>query len=114
MNHAVVTKGILASLVLALSIWAPARLAASPTLRVLTYNIHHGEGTDGRIDLPRLAEVMATAQPDLVALQEVDEATDRVSGVNELDELAKLTHMHPAFGKAMNFSGGQYGVAVLS
>ena len=39
-------------------------------LRVLTYNIHHGEGTDGQFDLGRIAEVMLSAQPDLVALQE--------------------------------------------
>jgi endonuclease/exonuclease/phosphatase family metal-dependent hydrolase len=84
------------------------------TLRVLTYNIHHGEGTDGRVDLPRLAGVVIGVHPDLVALQEVDQATQRVGGLNELSELARLTGMHPVFGKAMDFLGGGYGVAVLS
>jgi endonuclease/exonuclease/phosphatase family metal-dependent hydrolase len=37
-----------------------------------------------------------------------------VSGVSELAELARLTDMHPAFGRAMDYLGGQYGVAVLS
>ena len=87
---------------------------APRTLRVLTYNIHHGEGTDGQIDLPRLADVVARVQPDLVALQEVDQATQRVGGLNELDELARRTGLHPVFGKAMDFMGGGYGVAVLS
>jgi endonuclease/exonuclease/phosphatase family metal-dependent hydrolase len=87
---------------------------APRTLRVLTYNIHHGEGTDGRIDLTRLAGVVTSAHPDLVALQEVDQATHRVGGLNELSELARLTGMHPVFGKAMDFLGGGYGVAVLS
>ena len=41
-------------------------------LRVMTYNIHHGEGTDGRIDLERIAKVIRDAKPDLVALQEVE------------------------------------------
>ncbi len=84
------------------------------TLRVLTYNIHHGEGTDGNIDLPRQAEIVKSIQPDLVALQEVDQRTERTSGVNQLEELARLTGMHAQFGKAMDYSGGSYGVAVLS
>jgi endonuclease/exonuclease/phosphatase family metal-dependent hydrolase len=86
----------------------------SRTLRVLTYNIHHGEGTDGNIDLSRQAEIVASVQPDLVALQEVDERTERTSGVDQLEEIARLTGMHAEFGKAMDYSGGRYGVAVLS
>ncbi|HUK35157.1 MAG TPA: endonuclease/exonuclease/phosphatase family protein [Vicinamibacterales bacterium] len=88
--------------------------SAPPTVRVLTYNIHHGEGVDGLIDLPRLASVVTGVHPDLVALQEVDQATQRVGGLNELSELARLTGMHSVFGKAMDFLGGEYGVAVLS
>jgi endonuclease/exonuclease/phosphatase family metal-dependent hydrolase len=84
------------------------------TLRVVTYNIHHGEGTDGVFDLPRIARLITRAQPDLVALQEVDENTRRSGGVNQLDQLAHLTGMHAAFGKTMNYDGGDYGVAVLS
>jgi endonuclease/exonuclease/phosphatase family metal-dependent hydrolase len=84
------------------------------TVRVLTYNIHHGEGTDGQFDLPRLAAVMKSAEPDLVALQEVDEGTERASGVHQLAELGRLTGMYAAFGKAMDFQGGNYGVGALS
>ena len=42
------------------------------TIRVLTYNIHHGEGMDGVIDLERIANVIRQTEADLVALQEVD------------------------------------------
>jgi endonuclease/exonuclease/phosphatase family metal-dependent hydrolase len=80
----------------------------------LTYNIHHGEGTDGRVDLSRLAGVMTSVQPDVVALQEVDRGTERSGGVDQLAELERLTNMHAEFGKAMDYSGGGYGVAVLS
>src|SRR5262245_1523562 len=83
-------------------------------IRVLTYNIHHGEGPDGRIDLPRLAEVIANAASDLVALQEVDEGTARAGGVHQVAELGRLTRMHHAFGQTMEFQGGGYGVGVLS
>jgi endonuclease/exonuclease/phosphatase family metal-dependent hydrolase len=91
-----------------------ARSSVIGTIRVLTYNIHHGEGMDGEFDLPRLARIIEATQPDLVALQEVDQGTQRASGVKELDELSRLTRLHAAFGKAMDFQGGGYGVAVLS
>jgi endonuclease/exonuclease/phosphatase family metal-dependent hydrolase len=81
---------------------------------VLTFNIHHGEGMDRRIDLPRIARVIQSVQPDLVALQEVDRATGRSGGVDQLAELARLTEMHAAFGKAIDHQGGAYGVAILS
>jgi endonuclease/exonuclease/phosphatase family metal-dependent hydrolase len=84
------------------------------TLRVLTYNIHHGEGTDERFDYERLAAVIEKLKPDIVALQEVDCGTARASGVDQAKLLAKLRRMHYAFGQAMPHQGGQYGEAVLS
>src|SRR5689334_21755730 len=83
-------------------------------IRVLAYNIHHGEGRDREIDVPRLSRVMASVQPDLVALQEVDVGTARVGGVNQIAELSRLMGMYAQFGKAMDYMGGDYGVAVLS
>jgi endonuclease/exonuclease/phosphatase family metal-dependent hydrolase len=84
------------------------------TLRVLTYNIHHGEGTDERFDYKRLAAVIERLEPDIVALQEVDYGTERASGADQAKLLAKLCHMHYAFGQAMPYQGGQYGEAILS
>jgi endonuclease/exonuclease/phosphatase family metal-dependent hydrolase len=102
------------SSLLFIAFWFNTTGPAPLTVRVLTYNIHHGEGMDGAFDLPRLARIIESTTPDLVALQEVDQGTQRASGVNELAELARLTHLHPAFGKAMDFQGGGYGIAVLS
>jgi endonuclease/exonuclease/phosphatase family metal-dependent hydrolase len=84
------------------------------TLRVLTYNIHHGEGTDGKLDLPRIAEVIKATKPDLVALQEVDQMTARTRKVDQAAELGKLTGMNVEFGKAIDLQGGGYGLAILS
>lgn len=83
-------------------------------LRILTYNIHHGQGTDGRFDLARIAGVINSQQPDLVALQEVDRRTTRASGVDQAAELARLTGMNYAYGPAMEYAGGEYGEAILS
>jgi endonuclease/exonuclease/phosphatase family metal-dependent hydrolase len=107
----------LACILIAVACAATAARAAGPAprrLRVLTYNIHHGEGTDGRLDLPRIARVISGQNPDLVALQEVDRKTRRTGNVDQPAELAKLTGMNAAFGRGIDFQGGEYGNAVLS
>jgi len=83
-------------------------------LTVLSYNIHHGEGTDGVIDLQRIANVIRHASPDFVALQEVDRGTDRANGVDQAQLLADLLDMPAVFGTALEFDGGQYGNALLT
>ncbi|MFH5805463.1 endonuclease/exonuclease/phosphatase family protein [Alienimonas sp. DA493] len=83
-------------------------------IRVLTYNIHHGEGADGRIDLERIAGVILATEADVVLLQEVDVKTQRAGGVDQAKELARLTGMHSAFGANLPYAGGQYGNAILS
>ena len=83
-------------------------------LRVLTYNIHHGEGLDGRLDLERIARIIRAADADLVALQEVDRGVARTKRVDQPAVLAQLTDMHVIFEKNINHQGGAYGNAVLS
>jgi endonuclease/exonuclease/phosphatase family metal-dependent hydrolase len=83
-------------------------------IRVLTYNIHHGQGIDGKLDLERIARVILSVEPDLVTLQEVDRNTQRTLLVDQPAELARLTKMHVVFGDNIAFQGGQYGNAVLS
>lgn len=83
-------------------------------IRVLTYNIHHGEGTDGKFDLPRIAKVMLAVKPDIVAVQEVDQKTRRASGVDQPAELSRLTGMQVVYGRNIDFEGGGYGTAVLT
>jgi endonuclease/exonuclease/phosphatase family metal-dependent hydrolase len=95
-------------------VWTLASANDPVTVRVLTYNIHHGEGRDREFDVPRIGRVITSVQPDLVALQEVDVGTARASGVNQVRELARVTGLYAQFGKAMDYMGGGYGVAVLS
>ncbi len=82
--------------------------------RVMTYNIHHGEGLDGKVDLDRIANVILKANADAVALQEVDKNTKRTGNTDMAEELAKLTNMHVVFGANLDFQGGKYGTAILS
>lgn len=83
-------------------------------LRILSYNIHHAEGVDGKLDVPRIAQVILSVDPDLVALQEVDKNTIRTGKVNQDIELSRLTKMNCVFGSNITFQGGQYGNAILS
>ena len=89
--------------------------AAEPfRIRVLCYNIHHGEGVDRKLDLSRIAKIIKSVAPDVVALQEVDRKARRTGGVDQPAELARLTNMQVVFEKNIDFQGGQYGNAVLS
>lgn len=86
----------------------------SSSLRLMAYNIHHGAGVDKKLDLGRIGELIAGESLDLVALQEVDSVCKRSKSVDQAAELGQLTGMHHAFGKFMDFQGGEYGLAVLS
>lgn len=89
-------------------------LAEDKPLRVLAYNIKHGQGMDLKIDLERIAKVIARENPDVVTLQEVDKNCKRSGSVDQAAELGKLLKMNHRFGKFMDFQGGEYGMAVLS
>ena len=84
-------------------------------LRVMTYNIHHAEGLDGKVDLERIANVIRQSNADIVALQEVDKNTRRTGGIDMPADLARRTGMNIVFGANLdNYQGGQYGTAILS
>ena len=105
---------LLAACLFALAL-STASLADEPThLRILSYNIHHGEGMDGKLDLERIAKVIGSVDPHVVALQEVDKGVKRTKGVDEPGELGRLTGMTPVFERNIIFQGGDYGNAVLS
>ncbi len=85
-----------------------------PYLRVLTYNVHHCQGTDGKFDYDRIAGIINRLEPDIAALQEIDVKTNRASGVDQAAVLAELTGLNYTFGRAIDFDSGQYGLAILS
>ena len=84
------------------------------SLKILSYNIKHGRGMDGRVDLKRTAEVIRSLSPDLVTLQEVDKNCTRSGSIDLTQELGAMLDMEGRFGKFMDFQGGEYGMAVLS
>ncbi|SIQ99263.1 Metal-dependent hydrolase, endonuclease/exonuclease/phosphatase family [Pontibacter lucknowensis] len=89
---------------------------AASQLRIMSYNIHHANppGEKGVIDLEAIAGVIRSEEPDLVALQEVDVHIPRSGNVHQAEALAAMLGMHFYFAKAIDFGGGEYGVAILS
>ncbi|MBE3577130.1 MAG: endonuclease/exonuclease/phosphatase family protein [Limnochordales bacterium] len=89
-------------------------------LRVMTFNIRHGEGLDGRVDLARVATVIKEVAPDLVGLQEVDQNWSfRSQFVEQAAWLARELGMEFAFAPALHRGSllgadGGYGNALLS
>lgn len=82
-------------------------------LSLMTYNIHHGEGLDNRLDLDRIAEVIRREDPDAVTLNEVDSGWERSGNADQPAELAKRLGWNVVFGPALT-TPGLYGNAVLS
>lgn len=87
---------------------------ANEPIRVLCYNIHYGQGTDGQYDIERLAKVINKARPDVVALQEVDVGVKRSGRVHQAQRLAELTGMAVRYGPTQHYEGGLFGNAVLT
>lgn len=88
--------------------------AAAAHLRVMTYNIRNGRGLDGKVDLGRIADVIASRSPDLVALQEVDAGRPRSGAVDQAAELAHRLGMEPRFAACISVGEAHYGIATLS
>ena len=94
-------------------------------MKLVSYNIQYGFGTDGRYDLERIARVVADA--DIIALQEVERFWKRTGNDDQPEILSRLLPDHyfvygPAFdmdassaeaGKVLN-RRRQFGTMILS
>ncbi len=82
---------------------------------ILSYNIHHAEGMDRKLDLDRIAAIIRDSGADVAAIQEVDKGTTRSQMVDQPAELARRSGLeHFVFGKTIDYQGGDYGNLVLS
>jgi endonuclease/exonuclease/phosphatase family metal-dependent hydrolase len=83
-------------------------------VKVLSFNILHGATTKHDFNLAVIAQVIIDAQPDFVALQEVDFKTNRAKKYDLVTELGWRSKMSPLFARAMPYDDGEYGEGVLS
>ncbi len=80
----------------------------------MTYNVHRCVGTDRKLDVERVAEVIAAENADVVALQELDVRRARTKGVDQAHRLAELLKMRSHFHPAMAVEEELYGDAILT
>jgi endonuclease/exonuclease/phosphatase family metal-dependent hydrolase len=92
----------------------PAAVAEPLRLRVVTYNVHGCVGADGRCQPERVARVIRSLSPDVVALQEVDVGQGRSGHLDQAQLLAELTELSAHFTSARAAGEGQYGNAILT
>ncbi len=86
----------------------------SHDLRVMTYNIGHAELPDGSVDLKQVARVINNADPDIVALQDVDRWVLRTGKTDMITTLSDMTGMTYAFGRNADVGAGESGSGVLT
>ncbi|MDO9471701.1 MAG: endonuclease/exonuclease/phosphatase family protein [Caulobacter sp.] len=83
-------------------------------IRLVTYNVHRCVGTDRKLDVERVAEVIAACNADIVALQELDVGRRRTGHVDQAHRLAELLRMKSHFHPAMYVEEERYGDAILT
>jgi endonuclease/exonuclease/phosphatase family metal-dependent hydrolase len=88
--------------------------AGRPTVRVMTWNIHGGLGSDRRFDLSRVVEIIIRHHPDVVALQEVDSRRTLAPARSAFAVLREAIGEHGVEAKSIIAPDGEYGQVVLS
>ena len=94
----------------------------APIVKVMSFNIAHGLGMDGIVNLEKTAEVIEDSCATIIALQEVDRYfSARSSFVDQVEWLSERLGMYAAYGANMNFEpedserpNRQYGNVILS
>lgn len=80
----------------------------------MTYNIRNGRGWDRRVDLGRVAAVIAAFDPDIVGLQEVDLSHARSNHVDQASELAARLSMTASYAPYIEGGSERHGIATLT
>jgi endonuclease/exonuclease/phosphatase family metal-dependent hydrolase len=82
--------------------------------RIVTYNVHRCVGTDRRLDVARIARVLAALSPDIVALQELDVGRRRTNFADQAHEIGEHLEMACHFHAALQVEEERYGDAILT
>ncbi|MDE5414838.1 endonuclease/exonuclease/phosphatase family protein [Alkalihalobacterium chitinilyticum] len=89
-------------------------------LRVLSFNIRHGLGTDRRVDLHRIAKIIKQSDADIIGLNEVDKSFSKRSHfIDQASWLAEQLQMEYVFAPAISIQSKkveqrEYGNALFS
>lgn len=98
------------------------RMEWDKLMKIMSYNIHHGVGLDGDLNLERIATVIKNSNASIIGIQEVDRFYgERSDFQDQAKELALLLDYNYCYGANVEkpsehseIDKGQYGVAILS
>lgn len=88
--------------------------APDTMVRVMTWNIHGGVGTDRGFDLARIGATIARHRPDVVALQEVDSRRSVAGARSPFELLRERIGEHGIEAKSITTADGDYGQMLVS
>lgn len=83
-------------------------------LKTITFNMCHGQGLDGIIDVKRQAEFLRKYKPDILFLQEIDMYTNRVDKEDQIYRMSKHVGLpYRSMGINIKYNNGFYGDGLL-
>lgn len=85
--------------------------ASNNSIRVMSYNVHNGANTDGRIDLEAIAQVIEDSGADVIGFQEIARGWLIWGSPDMLTWLSQRLDMPYFYGPT---EGAQWGNAILS
>lgn len=80
--------------------------------RLATYNTHRCSPQNNVTNYNNTAKVISLIDPDVIALQELDNGTNR-NAEDQLYELARRTGMYPIYLPCVTYTKGSYGIGIL-
>ncbi len=98
-------------------LFANGLVANAQEYRIMTYNVHHCNppAQKGVILTDSIASVIKKSGADIALLQEVDNKSARVHGIDQPLELSQKSGLpYYRFFRAIDIPGGEYGVMILS
>ena len=83
-------------------------------MRVMTYNVRGGWGSDGQKSTERIADVVRSQSPNIVCFQEVHQRLPQSKFVDQPARLERELAMPFVFQANLHLGVGKYGVGVAS
>lgn len=84
------------------------------SIKVVSYNICHAQGMDGKVDLDRVGQLLKQTGAYIMGLQEVDKHHPRSRFTHQARTLGQMLHRAWVFGANLDWGVSQYGNAILS
>lgn len=83
-------------------------------MRIVTWNIHRGIGTDGRYDPERVVRVLSSIAADVIMLQECDSSLRASRGLDQVEYIADALSFEHVMGPTLTGDYGSYGNTIFS